>query len=1110
MRRLACVSLLWLTASSEPHSPKLRGRPKQSSTSITWAVEGDCIAEGACVSSPGYPGSYANDDGCTITLLQRPSVVRILAFSTEARYDRLVIEGRAFSGSGEGVIGTSFPIWSEISWTSDDSVASTGWELCIEEPPSCEDGLQLRPVPVSECPAVSEPLGSCDAAQPGELCEGDGSCGTRADINNCYDAQYSYPASRDVYQKATGTSRTVTTTLSSVTSMTSTTLTATLGAASGQPSWSVWGDCQLAGACVRSSNYPGEYGGDEQCTMAAPLPSVVTFAAFSTEIGYDQVTLNGASYSGQTPEGKTMVVWTNISWISDESVSGGGWELCLDPLPSCADGLLLAPVAVKDCPDPSEPLRLCDSAEPGELCEGGASCGTREDINNCYDRFYSHPPSRDVYRKTAGTTRTLTTTTTTVKTQTTYTGTRPLVFGSYSGPVPWVVDGDCGTFGACAESPNFPQPYGNRQSCTLSLPQPSVVRVTFFSTEDGFDEMYVNGDAYSGQSIAGTKMVVWTNITWASDDSVTGDGWQLCVEAPPYCSDGLGLVPVAVSECPLPSDVLPSCAEAAPGGLCEANGDCGTRTDVNNCYDSAYTYPASRDVYRKLSGTTSTTLTATTSSETTQTSTITVTVTQIAGFWEGPAPWTVEGPCRVHGACVESPRFPLPYASGEACSLSLPRPSVVQVTAFSAEDEDLLTINGEAVLGEGLEGKVFTVWFNISWSSSGTGKGWQICFEEPPSCADGLPLTPVPVSDCPAPALGPLPGCGSANGGELCLGDGQCGTRDDINNCYDAAFTYPPSLDVYRKGRGTTKTSTTVSSATQTTSVTLTTTHWYEEGPWRLVGSCTVTAYCAKTSGDGMCTFTLPRGTPVKVTHAGSANSEIFSINGVELTPSSIGETFVVDTEISWKSDQDRTESWWEVCIETPSCSDGLGVLPVDSAECPASTADLLSCGAAQPGNLCLGDGECLTYSGLNNCPPNAIYIKEVGTTLTVSSTTSLTATFTPSAWQVTGPCTLSGTCVQSPNYPEPYGPNERCEFSLPPNSVVTIVDFATELNYDRLSINGRDYSGPGHAIVGKPFLVESLSWRTDESRSDRGWQLCLQESRSGAEEAPKGALRLI
>jgi len=108
---------------------------------------------------------------------------------------------------------------------------------------------------------------------------------------------------------------------------------------------------------------------------------------------------------------------------------------------------------------------------------------------------------------------------------------------------------------------------------------------------------------------------------------------------------------------------------------------------------------------------------------------------------------------------------------------------------------------------------------------------------------------------------------------------------------------------------------------------------------------------------------------------------------------------------------------------------------------------------------------------------------------------------------------------VESPNYPEPYGPNERCEFSLPPNSVVTIVDFATELNYDRLTINGRDYSGPGHAIVGKPFVVESLSWRTDESRSERGWKLCLEESLSwrfseadaGEDEAPNtGAPRLI
>lgn len=39
----------------------------------------------------------------------------------------------------------------------------------------------------------------CHTAAPGELCEGDGAaCGTRDDINNCYDASYTYPSSRDV------------------------------------------------------------------------------------------------------------------------------------------------------------------------------------------------------------------------------------------------------------------------------------------------------------------------------------------------------------------------------------------------------------------------------------------------------------------------------------------------------------------------------------------------------------------------------------------------------------------------------------------------------------------------------------------------------------------------------------------------------------------------------------------------------------------------------------------------------------------------------------------------------------------------------------------------
>ena len=48
--------------------------------------------------------------------------------------------------------------------------------VCI---PTGADGLPLVPVPVQDCPPGSVSLPSCDQASPGELCEGDGQCGTR-------------------------------------------------------------------------------------------------------------------------------------------------------------------------------------------------------------------------------------------------------------------------------------------------------------------------------------------------------------------------------------------------------------------------------------------------------------------------------------------------------------------------------------------------------------------------------------------------------------------------------------------------------------------------------------------------------------------------------------------------------------------------------------------------------------------------------------------------------------------------------------------------------------------------------------------------------------------
>ena len=85
--------------------------------------------------------------------------------------------------------------------------------------------------------------------------------------------------------------------------------------------------------------------------------------AFDTERGYDAITVNGMTFSGTSIEGKSLVLWTNISWVSDDSEAQSGWEFCLEPLPSCSDGLLLTPVPVQDCPDPLQ-VGLAENGPP--------------------------------------------------------------------------------------------------------------------------------------------------------------------------------------------------------------------------------------------------------------------------------------------------------------------------------------------------------------------------------------------------------------------------------------------------------------------------------------------------------------------------------------------------------------------------------------------------------------------------------------------------------------------------------------------------------------------------------------------------------------------------
>jgi len=92
--------------------------------------------------------------------------------------------------------------------------------------------------------------------------------------------------------------------------------------------WTVTGTgCTLIDNCIQSTNHPGNYGNNEECTITVQDVSL-TVDAFNTESRYDFLTMSdGAAYSGTS--GPSDGTYSGvISWASDYSVVRSGWKLC--------------------------------------------------------------------------------------------------------------------------------------------------------------------------------------------------------------------------------------------------------------------------------------------------------------------------------------------------------------------------------------------------------------------------------------------------------------------------------------------------------------------------------------------------------------------------------------------------------------------------------------------------------------------------------------------------------------------------------------------------------------------------------------------------------------
>jgi len=96
-------------------------------------------------------------------------------------------------------------------------------------------------------------------------------------------------------------------------------------------------------------------------------------------------------------------------------------------------------------------------------------------------------------------------------------------------PGTWTITGSgCEMDGNCIQSMNYPQNYGNSESCSVEIfGQILIAADGSFNTESGYDKLVVNDVEWSGTAVDFDGPASGT-ILWSSDSSVTASGWRFC------------------------------------------------------------------------------------------------------------------------------------------------------------------------------------------------------------------------------------------------------------------------------------------------------------------------------------------------------------------------------------------------------------------------------------------------------------------------------------------------------------------------------------------------------------------------------------------------------
>ena len=96
----------------------------------------------------------------------------------------------------------------------------------------------------------------------------------------------------------------------------------------------VTGDCTVINECIFSPNWPGIYDSGQSCSFTPKMNGVLTVHTFELEeeasCAYDALNVDGIAYCGSSgPDDVAVTPSSAISFSSDISVTGGGFQICL-------------------------------------------------------------------------------------------------------------------------------------------------------------------------------------------------------------------------------------------------------------------------------------------------------------------------------------------------------------------------------------------------------------------------------------------------------------------------------------------------------------------------------------------------------------------------------------------------------------------------------------------------------------------------------------------------------------------------------------------------------------------------------------------------------------